>query len=278
MNNITKLAVSLAATSLLAACGSSGSSGSGYNYNTSTTVPSSSEASTPAKPDTSVPSKPDTVAPSKPDIVAPAPNNATGHYLKMSGANNAKTSTQGDLNTTALDEVVIDGHTVTIMRPNIYAGNWTVFGDTATCCGKNMNSKIGYSKADNGTDSYMFYNGKPTTDMPESGTATYKGSFLYDGVNNKSDRFVTASASYVADFSKKQLTGKLVAADKDLAIDVNSKISGNSFSGTATSSLDSAAGQVNGKFYGPKAAELAGMIEGNKNGQVEWHSVFIGKQ
>ena len=105
---------------------------------------------------------------------------------------------------------------------------------------------------------YEFAYGKliAANDVPASGKATYKG---YVHTETALAGYPNASLFNV-DFGKKTIDGKIydasdVAPSKD-SVALSGKISGNSFSGTK------GAVEMQGNFYGPKAAELGGIFKG----------------
>lgn len=258
MNHITKLSASIVATLFLASCSSSGSSSSTQTSTTPLT------GKTPAP----------TIKP-KPESKPEATTTETGKYLKIVATNGAEKATTGSVNNSNLDEIKIEDKTIVISYPNIYAGTWTNLNNTATCCGKTSYSKIGYH-SDEPAMSYMFFNGDVTPEMPNSGIAEYNGHFLYRGANSPKGDVIQGTANYKADFVNKEFAGELKADNVSIGIQAN--IEGNKLTGTAQSSLDSSQGVVSGGFYGPNAAEVAGMIEGTKAGKTEWTGVFNGKQ
>ncbi|MDO4248453.1 MAG: transferrin-binding protein-like solute binding protein [Neisseria sp.] len=121
--------------------------------------------------------------------------------------------------------------------------------------------------------------GDETTDMPTSGTATYKGiTTAYLTNNGNNDRQLTANVTAVADFAKRALrfstdnsqihaldvNGKRVstaAAGYDLRANATWAEGGNSFKGdvaTVDKKDINMSGSLNGKFFGGAAAEIGG--------------------
>ncbi|WP_312267478.1 transferrin-binding protein-like solute binding protein [Neisseria sp.] len=118
--------------------------------------------------------------------------------------------------------------------------------------------------------------GDETTDMPTSGTATYKGiTTAYLTNNGNNDRQLTANVTAVADFAKRALrfstdnsqihaldvNGKRVstaAAGYDLRANATWAEGGNSFKGDAATVDKNMGGSLNGKFFGGAAAEIGG--------------------
>lgn len=99
----------------------------------------------------------------------------------------------------------------------------------------------------------VYYSGSnPTTNMPTTGTATYS----VKGINNYvAHNSTLLTGTLTADFGNNDLTGTI--SKTGLSITIDAAISGNSFSGTATSG--SANGQAKGAFYGNNASALAGI-------------------
>ncbi len=106
-----------------------------------------------------------------------------------------------------------------------------------------------------------FAQGKATDNMPTSGSATYTGRALgaIEGISARS--FVTGDSEFTVKFgAEKSVHGKLnnweVADMPDLEFDA--KINGNSFEGNG----------AKGKFFGPNAAELGGVLNTTHNGKA----------
>ena len=72
------------------------------------------------------------------------------------------------------------------------------------------------------------------------------------------------------DFGNKTLNGSL-GINNIQPVNINASISGNSFSGSASSSSLPSAARVEGKFYGVQAKELAGLAQANDN---SWAAAF----
>ncbi len=117
----------------------------------------------------------------------------------------------------------------------------------------------------------MFYNGNPTNDMPIAGTATYSGqSIITANIPLLDDEdFYTGSSKFNVDFGNKTLKGSL-EIEKIQPVNIDAKISGNSFAGTANSISIPSAGKVEGKFYGNNAKEMAGLATDSKS----WSAAF----
>lgn len=158
----------------------------------------------------------------------------------------------------------------------------------------------------------IYYKGQnKTTDMPVGGTAEYSGTWEYATRNQVSSmeyhlagsqpdngRFSKQNtADFKVDFGSKTLTGTLQAQNSNqrggrIHYDIAADIGGNGFRGKAVKNtagrtgttlfeddtfnapLDNEA-DVSGSFFGPKAAELAGRLNG-KTGSIV--GVFAAKQ
>ena len=152
------------------------------------------------------------------------------------------------------------------------------------------------------TFSYLIH-GNRTTDMPTTGTARYDGGFL--GQAFPSDQAVTVSNPSVtsyrgdlnlsANFGSSTVAGSatmLQSRPRDLSIpwanvsggfSFNATISGNGLSATDLSGSGDLAGysggRVNGAFYGPGAAEVAGVFDATDSTQNKaLHGYFGGQK
>ena len=136
-----------------------------------------------------------------------------------------------------------------------------------------------------GEQNSLFYTGQPTTDMPKTGTATYLGNAVaYDMVHyndqitqlykeNGQMTFApyTGRSEFQVDFTNKKLTGSLNNLNRDempakKAVSIDATIKANTFQGTANKT-----GYAEGKFYGPKAQNLAGAFHDKSQ---NLHGVF----
>lgn len=241
-----------------------GSSGSSVNKGaTSITDGTSANSNTTNDTKTSTPTKSTNTSTS---TNSTSTTNKTGGYFIVSEGEHIK---EGTLNTTDFTSVTIDGKKIQLRYPGTYAGTWSNIDDTSSCCGKYTDVILGsYDK----NDHYMFYYGNSTKDMPQAGIANYVGESLYGTVNLDDDYF--GNATLTANFADKTLAGKL--KNKVSTIDVKANISGNQFTGTAKSSIDTAVADVNGGFYGVNAKELAGLaLAKDGNGKGQWGVGFI---
>lgn len=272
MANFKKLGLTALACLVLSACGSSGGSDNAQPANNNID-------STPSIPTQAVPATGTT--PSNPAQSTPASNNTTGAAIVVSRMdNNVNVVHKALTDASNLNVINVDGKEIRIAYSDmgINAGTWTKMNSTQSCCGKFSDVRFGAigSTGPNEND-YIFYNGNPTKVMPTSGIANYNGHFVVAGdVSPASDNedYVTGSAQFTADFANKTLTGSM-KADALQAIDVNAKIDGNNFSGSANSASFSGNANVEGKFFGTNAKELGGLFNSN---QGNWGGAFGASQ
>ena len=174
-----------------------------------------------------------------------------------------------------INQLEVDGQKITLTYPGIYAGSWQRVNNTAVCCGKYANVRMGVSLSNGPTEKdILFYNGAPTQNMPVTGLASYKGDsiILSDDISDDSDE-VAGQSSFDVDFGAKTLSGSITANNAP-TINISANISGNSFEGTAKSTKLTD-GAVEGKFYGNNAVELGGLAKANDN---SWGAGFVGKK
>ena len=135
-------------------------------------------------------------------------------------------------------------------------------------------ARYGWYRGENPAEIGFFYQGNPTavSDMPTTGTnVTYKGYAMAVDINQQAqaiknkkepNAFYYGQSTFNVDFANKKMTGTLndwqvksgFTAKKEVKIVVDKgNIKGNTFKGTANGT-----GTAEGKFYGPKAQNLAG--------------------
>lgn len=184
----------------------------------------------------------------------------------------------------------INGTKIPLSSPSIKSSGWldissdkvSIDGietsrDIKVCCGKYTDTRIGtvLSKNEN-EDTYFFYNGNLTRNMPVGGTVNYNtgDSILlsYHDELGDTDEAVGTS-QFSADFINKKLTGSLSVNNTKL--NIKADISGNTFSGTAQSNAFKSQGIAEGKFYGENAKELGGLVKANDN---SWSGAFAAKK
>ncbi|WP_018356245.1 Slam-dependent surface lipoprotein [Rodentibacter pneumotropicus] len=207
--------------------------------------------------------------------------NGTGTAIVISGSNdnvNAQTSTLNHYNTTSIN---IDGVDIIIGLQDLDIQDWTLTGfrgrKLEVCCGRYSDIRFGVSDSLNeSSNGYMFYNGNPTQNMPTSGTATYSGDAIISAENiyglDPKD-YYRGSSKFNVNFGNKTLEGSLSIPNgnrQPVKVEINAKISSNAFTGT-TNSTTLQDGQVEGKFYGSNAKEMAGLAQGNDK---SWGAAF----
>ena len=139
-----------------------------------------------------------------------------------------------------------------------YARYGLAYGDTDHTQDPNAKYSVFYG---------MFHQGYLTdpAGMPTAGTVNYKGeAIVWNGQPNIDETGISKNATFVADFSKKQFTGKIsninviepdqyskVTTIPDISLAgtiVGNKVTGKNAEGTV----------IDAGFYGPNAAEVAG--------------------
>lgn len=259
-NAIVKFSLTALAAFTLAACGSSGGSSSD-----NTAAPSNEQKTQ--------------VTPSKTNL--PTQNSTkenqtfTGSAFVISEQDDKVQVKNVKFNDANINQLNVDGRKITLIYPGIYAGSWQRINNTAVCCGKYANVRMGVSLSKGPTEKdILFYNGAPTQNMPVTGLASYKGDsiILSDDISDDSDA-VAGQSSFDVDFGAKTLSGSITANNVP-TINISANISGNSFEGTAKSTKLTD-GAVEGKFYGNNAVELGGLAKANDN---SWGAGFVGKK
>ena len=258
-NAIVKFSLTALAAFTLAACGSSG----GSSDNTAAPSNEQKTQATPSK--TNLPTQNSTKA----------NQTVTGSAFVISGQDDKVQVKNVKFNNANINQLEVDGQTITLTYPGIYAGSWQRINNTAVCCGKYANVRMGVSLSNGPTEKdILFYNGAPTQNMPVTGLASYKGDSIIssDDIGDDSDA-VAGQSSFDVDFGAKTLSGSITANNVP-TINISANISGNSFEGTAKSTKLTD-GAVEGKFYGNNAVELGGLAKANDN---SWGAGFVGKK
>ena len=258
-NTIVKFSLTALAAFTLAACGSSG----GSSDNTAAPSNEQKTQATPSK--TNLPTQNSTKA----------NQTVTGSAFVISEQDDKVQVKNVKFNDANINQLEVDGQKITLTYPGIYAGGWQRVNNTAVCCGKYANVRMGVSLSKGPTEKdILFYNGAPTPNMPVTGLASYKGDsiILSDDISDDSDA-VAGQSSFDVDFGAKTLSGSITANNVP-TINISANISGNSFEGTAQATkLTDGAGE--GKFYGNNAVELGGLAKANEN---SWGAGFVGKK
>lgn len=213
-----------------------------------------------------------------------ATDNSTGKAIVISGTldtHQADTKTLTDASN--LNVIVVDGKEIRVAYADqgIRAGTWTERGNLQSCCGKFTDVRFG-AIVSTGPDEneYIFYNGNPTKTMPTTGTASYNGHFIVTGDISPAfddEDYVTGTAQFNADFANKTVTGSM-KADMLQPINVDAKINGNSFTGSATSTSFVGKAEVDGKFFGDNAKELGGVFNYLNDQDNAWGGAFGASQ
>lgn len=258
-NAIVKFSLTALAAFTLAACGSSG----GSSDNTAAASHDQKTQVTPSK--TNIPTQTSTKA----------NQTFTGSAFVLSEQDDKVQVKNVKFNDANINQLNVDGQKITLTYPGIYSGGWQRVNNTAVCCGKYANVRMGVSLSKGPTEKdILFYNGAPTQNMPVTGLASYKGDsiILSDDISDDSDA-VAGQSSFDVDFGAKTLSGSITANNAP-TINISANISGNSFEGTAKSTKLTD-GAVEGKFYGNNAVELGGLAKANDN---SWGAGFVGKK
>ena len=159
-----------------------------------------------------------------------------------------------------LDEIVIDKVVIHLINKGVEATG--LAGLQAQALTYAVKTAYNVSK-DPKRDIFYFGLETTTADMPKSGIATYRGNASrYDNVSGNVTNIGTSTL--YADFGRKKISGEL--AINGIRRDISLKeadIRGNGFAGKATAGEDNilfrtVEGRYEGKFYGPKAEEVAG--------------------
>ena len=262
-NSIVKFSLTALAAFTLAACGSSG----GGSDNTAAASHDQKTQVTPSKTD----------LPTSNSTEANQNQTFTGAALVVSGLDDNKQVKNVKFNDANINQLEVDGQKITLTYPGIYAGSWQRVNNTAVCCGKYANVRMGVSLSNGpAEDDILFYKGIPTQNMPVTGLALYKGDgiILFNDISDDSDEdTVVGQSSFDVNFGAKTLSGS-ITADNASTINISANISGNSFEGTAKSTKLTD-GAVEGKFYGNNAVELGGLAKANDN---SWGAGFVGKK
>lgn len=278
-NTILKFSLTALSALTLAACGSSGGGDAGSSSQAPTKDKQTAQATQTTKNKNNVS-----------DSASPSLNNKTGGVIVIDSDNKGNVTTKTVALTSAnLYKINVDGKDIPIgFGPGISARGWTVAsaqtingmklnGKLEVCCGSYSNVRFGAIESqDPSQDDILFYNGYPTTSMPSSGVASYRGDSIISADTDKlpDEDYLKGSSSFTADFGNKKLTGTLSTHNKDV-VKIDANISGNGFSGTAKSDLLNSQGKAEGKFYGENAKELGGSANANDN---SWGAAFAAKK
>ena len=285
-NTILKFSLTTLAALTLAACGSSGGGDAGSSSQAPTKDKQSAQTTQPSKKQ----SQPVKKQKNSSNSASTSSNNKTGGAIVIDSDNKGNVTAKTVALTSAnLYKINVDGKDIPIgFGPGISARGWTqataktingmkLNGKLEVCCGSYSNVRFGAIESqDPSQDDILFYNGYPTTSMPSSGVASYRGDSIISADTDKlpDEDYLKGSSSFTADFGNKKLTGTLSTHNKDV-VKIDANISGNGFSGTAKSELLNSQGKAEGKFYGENAKELGGSAKANDN---SWGAAFAAKK
>ena len=285
-NTILKFSLTTLAALTLAACGSSG----GGDAGSSSQAPTKDKQSAQTTQSSKKQSQPVKKQKNSSNSASTSLNNKTGGAIVIDSDNKGKVTAKTVALTSAnLYKINVDGKDIPIgFGPGISARGWTqataktingmkLNGKLEVCCGSYSNVRFGAIESqDPSQDDILFYNGYPTTSMPSSGVASYRGDSIISADTDKlpDEDYLKGSSSFTADFGNKKLTGTLSTHNKDV-VKIDANISGNGFSGTAKSELLNSQGKAEGKFYGENAKELGGSAKANDN---SWGAAFAAKK
>ena len=285
-NTILKFSLTALAALTLAACGSSGGGDAGSSSQAPTKDKQAAQTTQSAKKQT----QPVKKQKNSSNSASTSSNNKTGGAIVIDSDNKGKVTAKTVALTSAnLYKINVDGKDIPIgFGPGISARGWTqataktingmkLNGKLEVCCGSYSNVRFGAIESqDPSQDDILFYNGYPTTSMPSSGVASYRGDSIISADTDKlpDEDYLKGSSSFTADFGNKKLTGTLSTHNKDV-VKIDANISGNGFSGTAKSELLNSKGKAEGKFYGENAKELGGSAKANDN---SWGAAFAAKK
>ena len=278
-NTILKFSLTALAALTLVACGSSGGGDAGSSSQAPTKDKQAAQTTQSAKKQNN-----------SSNSASTSSNNKTGGAIVVDSDKKGNVTAKTVALTSAnLYKINVDGKDIPIgFGPGIGSGGWSVFkaqtingmklnGKLEVCCGSYSNVRFGAIESqDPSQDDILFYNGYPTTSMPSSGVASYKGDSIISADTDKlpDEDYLKGSSSFTADFGNKKLTGTLSTHNKDV-VKIDANISGNGFSGTAKSDLLNSQGKAEGKFYGENAKELGGSAKANDN---SWVASFAAKK
>ena len=290
--NLKKFSLTVLSSLTLTACGSGGSGVSGNSqsaHTPSTSIHTPDNSKNNSTPNKNILNPPVNV--SNPNNLEIKDNDKIGGAFIISGEDEHVTLKTVDITTNSdLNTLYIDGTKIPLSSLSVKSDRWldirsdkvSIDGietsrDLKVCCGKYTDTRIGtvLSKNEN-EDTYFFYNGNLTRNMPVGGTVNYNTgdsilSSYHDELGDTDEAVGTSQFS--ADFVNKKLTGFLSVNNTKL--DIKADISGNTFSDTAQSNAFKSQGIAEGKFYGENAKELGGLVKANDN---SWGGAFAAKK
>lgn len=136
---------------------------------------------------------------------------------------------------------------------------------------------VNHNNNPNSNPAYVFALGSvtPQADMHKSGKATYAGLALSSPIGG--GVYEEGTSTFNVDFGTKKLNGS-VSVGRWNPVSLTAKIDGNQFSGTSTDGV-----KTSGRFYGPQAAEMGGVFNGEVSapvggGTFKWIGSFGAKK
>lgn len=147
---------------------------------------------------------------------------------------------------------------------SLRANGKTENGDTYVFQPNLNSSYAGIIRLGNNAENYLFHQGLTATDLPSSGTATYRGSSYVESIAGLGNS--GGDASFNVDFGAKTISGRLenqinYQNNGSTAVlnglNFNGTINGTGFSGQDGST------EFNGAFYGANGNELSGVLRDN---------------
>ena len=195
----------------------------------------------------------------------PTPSNAfEGVAIPAEGYNGAVTPVSG-VSSSSLDSVTVNGINIKLTRPGISAGKFTEISqntETTIASGTYLSHMrfgtyrdFNHNGNANSNPSHAFALGSltPVADVPTTGTATYEGIALGSVIGG--GLFHEGTSKFNVDFGAKKLDGEITV--DAIKVPLTANINGNQFSGTSAAGIN-----TDGRFYGPQAAEMGGVFNG----------------
>ena len=288
----------------LTACGSSGN-GSGVTNGsplgggaaqpapnpkptpTPTPKPTPTPTPKPTPTPTPTPKPTPTPTPTPKPTPKPTPSNAfEGVAIPAEGYTGAITPVSG-VSSSSLDSVTVNGIDIKLTHPNLHARRFLDISQnteqTITSGSYLSHMRFGayrdfnHNGNANSNPSHAFALGSltPVADVPTSGTATYNGLALGSAIGGGA--FEEGTSTFNVDFGAKRLDGSVtIGAFNPVPLTAN--INGNQFSGTSAEGV-----HTDGRFYGPQAAEMGGVFNGEvsvpgASGTLKWIGSFGAKK
>lgn len=270
MKKLTVTALVLTAFGV-AACGGSGG-GKAPSVQSSNTVgkpavqaSTESASSTAAKPSTANASSTGTAASTA--VAGNSKDPIQGNILVLNEQNKIAAASKPAEKTDSKEVLVVNGKKVALVLPMVSSGGFTRVEERVSFNGletvryisgslQGSYMKFGYihNLNQDKTPPVVFAQGVISQDVPTTGTASYQGEAVLVSGQNRS----RGDSQFTVDFAKKTLEGRIDGSVANTpSIHLAAKIEGSHFSGVKDGYT------TNGAFYGPQAAELAGVYRSN---------------